>query len=204
MANRLRGAWRDHCFPEPFSWFLHETGLESLKISSAGCFYWNVEGKTRKKQKNTASFVASLGAGVQPRSTVQLFMPVSGVEKKRRFGSIFLAPGCHLARKSLSWTAMPVSNKKQEFEQRKRIKLFDDFWVRTYQWGFCELRHCPWFPWIWGRADRLGGTPKTERCVLPRKYGWKRRNRVEFRLWTELGRVFLFSRWWSRTCCVWV
>ena len=32
--------------------------------------------------------MASLGAGVQPRSTVQLFMPVSGVEK-RRFGSFF-------------------------------------------------------------------------------------------------------------------
>ena len=44
-------------------------------------FYWNVKGKSRKKRKNTASFVASLGAGVQPRSTVQLFMPVSGVEK---------------------------------------------------------------------------------------------------------------------------
>ena len=34
----LRGAWRDHRFPEPFSWFLHETGLESLKITSARCF----------------------------------------------------------------------------------------------------------------------------------------------------------------------
>ena len=131
----LRGAWRDHCFPEPFSWFLHETGLESLKITSARSFYWNVKGKTRKKRKNTASFAASLGAGVQPRSTVQLFMPVSGVEK-RRFGSFFLASGCHLARKSLLWTAMPVSNKKQEFGQRKRIKLFDDFWVRADRFDF--------------------------------------------------------------------
>ena len=34
----LRGAWRDHCLPEPFSLFLHETGLESLKITSARCF----------------------------------------------------------------------------------------------------------------------------------------------------------------------
>ena len=45
-------------------------------------FHWNVKGKTRKKWKNTVSFVASLGAGVQPRSTVQLVMPVSDVEKR--------------------------------------------------------------------------------------------------------------------------
>ena len=96
----LRGAWRDQCFPEPFSWFLHEPGkgkgnyltsvakqvLKVWRLLLHAVFYWNVEGKTRKKRKNTASFVASLGAGVQPRSTVQLFMLVSGVEK-RRFGS---------------------------------------------------------------------------------------------------------------------
>ena len=37
------------------------------------------------------------------------------------------------------------------------------------RWGLCELRDYPRFPWIWGRADRLGGTPKTDRCVLQRK-----------------------------------
>ena len=31
-------AWRDNCFPEPFSWFSRETGLKSLKITSARCF----------------------------------------------------------------------------------------------------------------------------------------------------------------------
>ena len=55
-------------------------------------FYWIVKEKSRKKWKNTASFVASLGAGVQPRSTVQLFMFVSGVEN-RRFRSFFSALG---------------------------------------------------------------------------------------------------------------
>ena len=132
----LRGAWRDHCFPEPFSWFLHETGLESLKITSARCFYWNVEGKTRKKRKNTASFVASLGAGVQPRSDRTTFHACQRCRKNAVL-AVFLGLGCHLARKSLSWTAMPVSNKRQEFEQRKRIKLFDDFWVRAqYRFDF--------------------------------------------------------------------
>ena len=33
---------------------------------------------------------------------------------------------------------MSVSNKKQEFEQRKRIKLFDDFWVRAYRFDFAS------------------------------------------------------------------
>ena len=39
---------------------------------------------------------------------------------------------------------MPVSNKKQEFSQRKRIKLFDDFWVRAYRFDFARgagLKH---------------------------------------------------------------
>ena len=39
--------------------------------------------RLEKKQKNIAGFVASLGAGVQLRSTVQLFMPVGGVQNSR-------------------------------------------------------------------------------------------------------------------------
>ena len=88
----LRGAWRDHCFRAPFSWFLHVPGPESLKSPLPAVFYWNVKGKTRKERKNTASFVASLGAGVQPRSNVQLFMPVSGLEKPL-FSQFFLGFG---------------------------------------------------------------------------------------------------------------
>ena len=68
----------------PWAIFLIITRNRPWKSEDYLCtlfFYWNVKGKTRKKRKNTASFVASLGAGVQPRSTVQLFMPVSGVEK---------------------------------------------------------------------------------------------------------------------------
>ena len=57
--------------------------------------------------------------GVQPRSTVQIFMPLSDVEE--RLSSqffFFVGYGCHLASKSLSWPTMPISNKKQKFEQR--------------------------------------------------------------------------------------
>ena len=68
------------------------------------------------------------------------FSCLSAVSKNRRFRSFFSALGYHLARKSLSWPAMSVSNKKEEFEHRKRIKLFDDFWVRAYRFDFAPRR----------------------------------------------------------------
>ena len=68
------------------------------------------------------------------------FSCLSAVSKNRRFSSFFSALGCHLARRSFSWPGMQVSNKKQEFEQRKRIKLFDDFWVRAYRFDFAPRR----------------------------------------------------------------
>ena len=65
------------------SHFPHFYTKQALKVWRSplhAVFYWNVKGTSRKKRKNTAGFVASLGAGVQPRSTVQLFMPVCAVE----------------------------------------------------------------------------------------------------------------------------
>ena len=69
------------------------------------------------------------------------FSCLSAVSKNRRFRSFFSALGCHLARKSLSWPAMPVSNKKQEFEQRKRIKLLR--WLLS---ACVPIRFCPEAP----------------------------------------------------------
>ena len=57
----LRGAWRDHCFPEPFSYFLHETGLESLKITSTHCFLLKCQRKDSKKAKEHRQFRGVLG-----------------------------------------------------------------------------------------------------------------------------------------------
>ena len=68
------------------------------------------------------------------------FSCLSALSKNGRFRSFFSDLGCHLASKSLSWPAMPVSNKKQEFEQWKRIKLFTDFWVRAYRFDFAPGR----------------------------------------------------------------
>ena len=45
--------------------FYTKQALKVWRSPLRAVFYWNVKGKTRKKWKNTASFMASLGAGVQ-------------------------------------------------------------------------------------------------------------------------------------------
>ena len=57
----IKGAWRDHRFPEPFSSFLHETGLENLKITSARCFLLKCQRKISKKAKEHRQFRGVLG-----------------------------------------------------------------------------------------------------------------------------------------------
>ena len=59
--SQLREAWRDHRFPAPFSWFLHETGLEDLKITSARCFSLKCQRKDSKKAKEDRQFLGVLG-----------------------------------------------------------------------------------------------------------------------------------------------
>ena len=140
QTTDLRGAWRDHRFPEPFSWFLHETGLESLKINSARCFLIEMSKESFEKSERTPPVSWRPWALAYSRDRPYNFSCLSAVSKNRRFRSFFSALGCHLARKSLSWPAMSLSNKKQEFEQRKRIKLFDDFWVRAYRFDFAPRR----------------------------------------------------------------
>ena len=129
---RLRGAWRDYCIPEPFSWFLHETGLESVKITCT-LFFIEISKERLEKSERTPTVSWRPWTLAYSRDRPYNFSCLSTVSKNRHFRRFFLALGCHLARKSLLWPAMSVSNKKQEFEQRKRIKLFDDFWVRAYR-----------------------------------------------------------------------
>ena len=68
------------------------------------------------------------------------FSWLSAMLKNGRLRSFILGFGCHLESKSLSLPTMPISNKKQEFEQRKRNKLFDDFRVRAYRFDFAPRR----------------------------------------------------------------
>ena len=89
-------------------------------------FYWNVKGKTRKSERTPPVSWRpwALAYSAIDRTT---FHACQRCRKTTVFAVFFSAFGCHLASKSLSWPAMPVSIKKQEFELRKRIKLFDDF-----------------------------------------------------------------------------
>ena len=140
FPSSLRGAWRDHCFPEPFSWFLHETGLERLKITSARCFLLKCQRKDSKKAKEHRQLRGVLGRWRTAAIDRTTFHACQRCWKTAVFAVFFSALGCHLAKKSLSWRVMSVSNKKQEFEERKRIKLFDDFWVRAYRFDFAPRR----------------------------------------------------------------
>ena len=100
MMKKLRGAWRDHRFPEPFSWFLHETGLESLKITTARCFLLKCQRKVSKKAKEHRWFRGVLGALAYSRDRPYNFSCLSAVSKNRRFRSFFSALGCHLRGKA--------------------------------------------------------------------------------------------------------
>ena len=75
----IRSAERSS-FPSAISWFLKKQASKTWISLLQVLFHWSGNEQTQKV-KNTTSFVASLGADVQLQSTVQLFMPVSDVEK---------------------------------------------------------------------------------------------------------------------------
>ena len=71
------------------------------------------------------------------------FSCMSAVSKNRRFAVLFSALGCHLARKSLSWPAMQVSNKKQE------TRVWAAKTNQTVRWllsACVPIRFCPEAP----------------------------------------------------------
>ena len=79
----LKGSVERSLLPSAiFLIFRRKTCLESLKITSARCFSMKCQRKDSKKAKEHSQFRGVLGAGVQPRSTVQHFMSVSDVEKR--------------------------------------------------------------------------------------------------------------------------
>ena len=68
------------------SWFFYRKHLTWKRAFAMQAF-----GKTRRKKRtNTGSFVASLGAGVQPGSTAQLCVNVIDVEKRPPRGLGFI------------------------------------------------------------------------------------------------------------------
>ena len=132
----LRGAWRDHRLPEPFSWFLHETGLESLKITSVRCFLLKCQRKDSKKAKEYRRFRGVIGrwrtAAIDRttfhacqwcRKTVVLavFSRLWGVIWR---GKAFRDQQCQFLTRNKSLSSENESNS------------FDDFWVRAYRFDF--------------------------------------------------------------------
>ena len=103
-------------------------------------FFIEMSKERLEKSKRTPPVLWHPLALAYSRDRPYNFSCLSVLSKNGRLRSFFSALGCHLAKKSLSWPAMPVSNKNQEFEQRKRIKLFDDFWVRAYRFDFAPRR----------------------------------------------------------------
>ena len=84
-SHSLREAWRDHCFPEPFSWFLHKTGLESLKITSACCFLLKCQRKDSKKANEHRQFSWRPWALAYSRDWPYNFSCLSALSKNGRF-----------------------------------------------------------------------------------------------------------------------
>ena len=126
----------------PRAIFLFFTRNKPWKSEDHLCtlFFIEMSKERLEKSERTPPVWWRLWALAYSRDRPYNFSWMSAVSKNRRFAVFFSALGCHLARKSLSWPAMQVSNKKQEFEQRKRIKLFDDFWVRAYRFDFAPRR----------------------------------------------------------------
>ena len=113
------------------------------KNTSARCFSLTYQRKDSKKSERTLWLSWRPWVFAYIRDRPYNFSCLSAMSKMAVFAGFFSALGCHLAMKGLSWPAMQVSNRKGEFEQRKRIKLFDDFWMRAPRFDFAPGRQ-PW------------------------------------------------------------
>ena len=113
--------------------FYTKTGLESLSITSVRCFSLKCQRKDSKKSERTLPVSWRLWTLAYSRHRPYNFSCPSAMSKNCPSLPFFLGFGCHLVTKSFLWPAMSISNPKQEFEQRKRMKLYDDFWVRAYR-----------------------------------------------------------------------
>ena len=56
----IRGAWRDHCFPAPFSWFLHKTG-QTWRSPLQAVLSLKCQKKDKKNAKEHCQFCGVLG-----------------------------------------------------------------------------------------------------------------------------------------------
>ena len=136
----LRGAWRDHRLPEPFSWFLHETGLESLKITSARCFLLKCQRKVSKKAKEHHWFRGVLGRWRTAAIDRTTFHACQRCRKTAVFAVFSRLWGVIWRGKAFRDQQCHFLTRNKSLSSEKRIKLFDDFWVRAYRFDFAPRR----------------------------------------------------------------
>ena len=128
--------------PSAISWFFTRNRPWKSEDHFCTLFFIEISKERLEKSERTPPVSWRPWALAYSRDRPYNLSCLSAMSKNGRLHSFFLALGCYLAWK-IRWPAISVSNKKQEFEQRKRIKLFDDFWVRAYRFYFAP-RRWPW------------------------------------------------------------
>ena len=136
----LRGAWRDHCFPEPFSWFLHETGLESLKITSARCFLLKCQRKDSKKAKEYRQFRGVLRRWRTAPIDRTTFHACQRCRKTAVFAVFSRLRGVIWRGKAFREQQCQFLTRNKSLSSENESNSFDDFWVRAYRFDFAPRR----------------------------------------------------------------
>ena len=126
----------------PSAIFLIFTRNRSWKSEDHLCTLFFIEMSKEKLEKSERTLSVSWRpwALAYSRDWPYNFSCLSAMSKNGRLRSFFSALACHVVSKCLLCPAMPISNKKQELEQWKRFKLFNDFWVRAYRFDFAPRR----------------------------------------------------------------
>ena len=121
----------------PWAFFLIFTRNRPWKSEDHLCtlFFIEMSKERLEKSERTPPVSWRPWALVYSRDRPYNFSCLSAVSKNRRFSTFFSALGCHLARKSFWWPAMPVSNKKQRVWAAKTNQ--------TVRWLLSVFRFCP-------------------------------------------------------------
>ena len=149
----LEGAWRDHCFPEPFSWFLLNADL-SWRPEDHFCKLFVIEMSPERHEKSGRRPPVSWRpcAGVQPRPGVQLVT----YHACQRSGTTFCSTSDHL--KESHDTAVKAQGKATRTAWQSTISSGQLWLIRILQ--LLIAREC-----FWGEAEREWWGAEVARCT---------------------------------------
>ena len=153
----LKGAWRDHCFPTPFSWFLLNADL-SWRPKDHFCKLFIIEMLPERHEKGERRPPVSWRpcACVQPRSSVQLVT----YHACQRSGTTCCSASDHL--KESHDTAVKAQEKATRTAWQSIISSGQLWLIRILQ--LLISREC-----FWGEAEREwweGEVTSALHCVL--------------------------------------